>query len=1288
MTSSRARILPGPPTGPGPAHGDACAHPAPTADRPGPAGPTSPGPRAAAAPFAITPIDETERRERIERLKRLLDERIVLLDGAMGTMVQQHRLDERGYSGERFRGHGRDLKGNNDILTLTQPDIIAGIHRAYLEAGADIIETNTFNSNSVSQADYGMEALVPELNYRGARLARAAADEYARSAGRPAFVAGALGPSSRMCSLSPDVNDPGYRSTSFDELAATYLDAARSLLLGGVDLLLIETVIDTLNAKAAIYAALSLFDETGIELPIMISGTITDASGRILSGQTTEAFWNSIRHARPLAVGLNCALGGRQLRPYIQELARIADTRVCAYPNAGLPNAFGEYDEAPEETAEILRDYASSGLVNILGGCCGTTPEHIRLLREGVARCAPRAIPAPAVKTRLAGLEPVAIDEESLFVNVGERTNVTGSARFRKLIEAGDYAAALEVARQQVASGAQVIDINMDEGMLDSEAAMVRFLHLIAAEPDIARVPVMLDSSKWSVLEAGLKCLQGKGIVNSISLKEGEQVFLEHARKVRRYGAAAVVMAFDEQGQADTVERRVAICQRAYGLLTRAGFPPEDIIFDPNIFAVATGIEEHNGYALAFIEATRRIKSLLPHALVSGGVSNVSFSFRGNDPVREAMHSVFLYHAIAAGMDMGIVNAGQLAIYEQIAPELRETVEDVILDRRPDATERLLEIAGRYKGEGGAKRKDDLEWRSLPVVKRLEHALVKGIDDFVIEDTEEARLAFEHPLQVIEGPLMDGMNVVGDLFGAGKMFLPQVVKSARVMKRAVAHLIPYIEQMKGAGGGRRTNGRIVLATVKGDVHDIGKNIVGVVLQCNNFEVVDLGVMVSCEKILDTARRENADFIGLSGLITPSLDEMVNVAREMQRQGFELPLLIGGATTSPAHTSVKIAPQYRSPVIYVKDASRSVGVCQTLANATQREAFFAKLSEEHERRREQHAGRKVKAPELSIAQARADRRRIDWATYTPPAPRVPGVRVFEKYPLGELLGHIDWMPFFNAWELTGKFPEVLTDPKVGEAASNLYADARRMLKQLMAEGWLEARAAIGLFPANAVGDDVEVYADEDRGQPLVTLSFLRQQKGKPPGQPHECLADYIAPKSSGVRDYIGAFAVTAGVGIEEHVARFERAHDDYSSIMLKALADRLAEAAAEHFHERVRRELWGYAAEESLTNDQLIREEYRGIRPAPGYPSCPDHTEKAKLWRLLDVERRIGIRLTDSFAMYPTAAVSGWYLAHPQAHYFPLGKIGRDQVEDYARRKGLTVEQAEKWLAPSLGYEIT
>jgi len=1243
--------------------------------------------RAAAAPFAITPIDKTERRTRVERLKKLLEERIVFLDGAMGTMIQQHRLDERGYRGERFRDYGRDLKGNNDILTLTQPDIVAGIHRAYFEAGSDIVETNTFNSNSISQADYGTEALVPELNYRAASLARKAADEFAREAGRPAFVAGALGPTTRMTSLSPDVNDPGFRSVTFDDLVTTYQDSVRALLMGGVDLLLIETVIDTLNAKAAIYAARTLFDEIGVEVPIIVSGTITDASGRVLSGQTAEAFWNSIRHAQPLAVGLNCALGGTALRPYIQELAQLADTYICAYPNAGLPNAFGEYDETPPETAAILRDYGASGLVNIVGGCCGTTPEHIRLLKEGLGKFERRKIPAVPAKCRLAGLEPLNIDEDTLFVNVGERTNVTGSAKFRKLIEAGDYAAALEIARQQVIAGAQIIDINMDEGMLDSEAAMVRFLNLVAAEPDIARVPIMLDSSKWSVLEAGLKCVQGRCIVNSISLKEGEEVFLEHARKVRRYGAAAVIMAFDEQGQADTIQRKVGICERAYKLLTeRAGFPAEDIIFDPNIFAIATGMEEHNGYGVAFIEATRQIKSKLPHALISGGVSNVSFSFRGNDPVREAIHSVFLYHAIAAGMDMGIVNAGQLGIYEEINPTLRDAVEDVVLNRRADATERLIQLSAQFKGEGGAKPKEDLEWRTLPVAKRLEHALVKGIDDYVTEDTEEARLAFERPLQVIEGPLMDGMNVVGDLFGSGKMFLPQVVKSARVMKRAVAHLIPFIEKEKGGGGARKSNGRMVIATVKGDVHDIGKNIVGVVLQCNNFEVIDLGVMVPCDKILETARRENVDFIGLSGLITPSLDEMVNVAKEMQRQNFEVPLLIGGATTSPAHTSVKIAPQYRSPVVYVKDASRSVGVCQTLTNPTQRTEFIQKVSVEHERRREQHASKKVKTPEVSIAQARANRRRIDWPTYTPVAPRTLGIQTFDDYPLHELLGYIDWMPFFNAWEFAGKFPDVLSDPKVGEAASNLYADARRLLKQLIAERWLKARAVIGLFPANAVGDDVEIYTDESRTEVAMRLSFLRQQKGKPPGQPHECLADYVAPKSSGIRDYFGAFAVTAGIGIEEYVARFEKAHDDYSSIMLKALADRLAEASAEHFHERVRREFWGYAAQEALTNQQLVQEEYRGIRPAPGYPACPDHTEKAKLWKLLDVERNAGIRITESYAMYPTAAVSGWYIGHPDSHYFAVGKVDKDQVEDYAQRKGASVAEMEKWLGPNLGYD--
>jgi len=1261
-------------------HG-ARGHSAPRSDHPERGAVT----RASAAPFLISPVDETERGARIKRLKSLLEERIVLLDGAMGTMIQRCTLDERDFRGDRFRDFGRDLKGNNDLLVLTRPDTIADIHRAYLDAGADIIETNTFNSTAISQADYGMEALVPEMNYRAACIARRAADDFARETGRPAFVAGALGPTSRMCSLSPDVNDPAFRNVSFDELVITYSEAVRALLRGGVDLLLAETVFDTLNVKAAIFAVQSVFEELGVEVPLIISGTITDASGRTLSGQTTEAFWNSVRHAKPLAIGLNCALGGRQLRPYVQELARVADTYVCAYPNAGLPNAFGEYDESPAETAAILREFAESGLLNIVGGCCGTTPEHIRLVRESIATVARRPIPVLPVKCRLSGLEPLEIDAETLFVNVGERTNVTGSAKFRKLIEAGDYSAALDIARQQVASGAQMIDVNMDEGMLDSEAAMTRFLHLIAAEPDIARVPIMIDSSKWTVIEAGLKCVQGKSVVNSISMKEGEAAFIEHARKVHRYGAAMVVMAFDEQGQADSIERKVSICERAYRMLTeQVGIAPEDIIFDPNIFAVATGIDEHNGYGIAFIEATRQIKSKLPNALVSGGVSNVSFSFRGNDPVREAMHSVFLYHAIEAGMDMGIVNAGQLAIYAEIDPDLREAVEDVILNRRNDSTERLLDIAARYKGEGGIKRQADLEWRQLPVGKRLEHALVKGIDDYVIADTEEARLTFERPLQVIEGPLMDGMNVVGDLFGAGKMFLPQVVKSARVMKRAVAHLVPFIEKEKG--GVSRTNGRVVIATVKGDVHDIGKNIVGVVLQCNNFEVIDLGVMVPCEKILETARREEADFIGLSGLITPSLDEMVYVAREMQRQGFEVPLLIGGATTSPAHTSVKIAPNYHSPVVYVKDASRSVGVCQALVTDTQRAAFIAKVAEDHIRRREQHAGKKVKAPELSIAQARANRRRIDWATANPVAPRTPRVQRFENYPLDQLLGYIDWMPFFNAWEFAGKFPDILSDPVVGEAASNLYADARRMLKQLIAERWLKVRAVIGLFPANAVGDDVEVYADASRESVATTLCFLRQQKGKAPGQPHECLADYIAPKASGVADYIGAFAVTAGIGIETHIARFEKAHDDYSSIMLKALADRLAEACAEHFHERVRRELWGYASHEALTNEQLVREEYLGIRPAPGYPACPDHTEKAKLWKLLDVERNAGIRLTESFAMYPTAAVSGWYFAHPEARYFGVGKVDLDQVEDYARRKGMTLAEAERWLSPNLGYE--
>jgi 5-methyltetrahydrofolate--homocysteine methyltransferase len=1226
------------------------------------------------------------RTERIAEFHRLLRERILVLDGAMGTMIQTHKLAEAAYRGERFRDWKSDVKGNNDLLTLTQPQIIEGIHDQYLAAGADIIETNTFNSIAPSQGDYHMESLVTELNLEAARLARRAADRSFAATGKPRFVAGVLGPANRTASLSPDVNDPAYRSITFDQLATTYEAAATALVEGGVDLLLVETVFDTLNAKAALFAIGKVFESTGETLPIWISGTITDASGRTLSGQTTEAFWNSVRHAKPTIIGLNCALGARQLRPYVEELSRLADCYVCAHPNAGLPNAFGEYDETACETADLIRDYADSGLVNIVGGCCGTTPGHIHHIRESVATVPVRKPAVLETRCRLSGLEPLTIGPDSLFVNVGERTNVTGSAKFRKLIEADDYNAALDIARQQVASGAQVIDINMDEGMLDSEAAMVRFLNLIASEPDISRVPVMIDSSKWTVIEAGLKCLQGKGIVNSISLKEGEASFIEHARKVRAYGAAVVVMAFDEQGQADTVARKVSICQRSYKVLTETvGFPPEDIIFDPNIFAVATGIEEHNNYSVDFIEATAEIRRTCPHALISGGVSNVSFSFRGNDPVREAMHSVFLYHAIKAGMSMGIVNAGQLAIYENIEADLKERVEDVILNRRADATERLLEIAGRYKGEAGQRRVEDLAWRSWPVVKRLEHALVKGIDEFVVEDTEAARLEFAQPLSVIEGPLMDGMNVVGDLFGAGKMFLPQVVKSARVMKKAVAHLIPFIEEQKKAGGGSRSNGKIVLATVKGDVHDIGKNIVGVVLQCNNFEVIDLGVMVPCERILETARREGADMIGLSGLITPSLDEMVHVAREMQRQGFTQPLLIGGATTSPAHTAVKIDPQFGGPVVYVKDASRSVGVCQQLITPQTRVEYLAKIKADHQTRREQHAGRKVKSPRLSLARARANRFMGDWNEYRPPVPRMLGLRAFEQ-PLEELTRYIDWMPFFNAWEFAGRFPDILNDEVVGEQASDLYAEARRMLKQIIRERWLTAKGVIGLFPANSVDEDVEVYTDDSRTQVLTTLHFLRQQKDKPEGQAHLCLADFIAPKSSGVPDYIGAFAVSAGFGIEEPLKRFAAGHDDYSSIMLKALADRLAEALAERTHERIRREFWGYAPEERLGGDQLVDEKYRGIRPAPGYPACPDHTEKATLWSLLEADRTTGIKLTESFAMYPTAAVSGWYLSHPDARYFAVGQIDRDQVASYAERKGQSIEATERWLSPNLGYD--
>jgi 5-methyltetrahydrofolate--homocysteine methyltransferase len=1222
------------------------------------------------------------REERIAALRQALTERILVLDGAMGTMIQAAGLAAADYAGERFAGWPRELKGCNDLLVLTRPQLIAAIHGQYLAAGADIIETNTFNASAPSLADYGLEDLVAEINLEAARIARGAADAAAAADGRPRFVAGALGPTSRTASLSPDVNDPGFRNISFDELRDTYATAARALIAGGVDLLMVETVFDTLNARAALYGIAEVFEETGCELPLIISGTITDASGRTLSGQTVEAFWNSVRHARPLAVGLNCALGARQLRPYVMELARLADCCVSAHPNAGLPNAFGEYEETPEETARQLGEWAASGLVNIVGGCCGTTPAHIASLAAAVAGQAPRVPPLLPPRCRLAGLEACNIEPARLFVNVGERTNVTGSARFRKLIEAGDFTAALAIARDQVENGAQLIDVNMDEGMLDSEAVMVRFLNLVAAEPDIARVPVMLDSSRWSVIEAGLKCLQGKGVVNSISLKEGEGPFLEQARKLRRYGAAVVVMAFDEQGQGDTVERRVAICERAYRLLTgTVGMPAEDIIFDPNVFAVGTGIEEHAGYGLAFIEAVRRIKERCPGVLTSGGISNVSFAFRGNDTVREAMHAVFLYHAIRAGLDLGIVNAGQLAIYAEIEPELRERVEDVLLNRRPDATERLLEVAERFRGEAGAKRGEDLAWREWPVAKRIEHALVKGIDQYVAEDVEEARLAAARPLEVIEGPLMDGMNVVGDLFGAGQMFLPQVVKSARVMKRAVALLIPHIEREQG--GVRRSSGRIVLATVKGDVHDIGKNIVGVVLQCNNVEVIDLGVMVPAERILAAARESGADLIGLSGLITPSLEEMTHVAAELQREGFTVPLLIGGATTSPAHTSVKIEPRYGHGVVYVKDASRAVGVCQALLSPESRAAFLERARVEHAERRARHADRGSRSTGLPLAVARERRFQPDWSGYRPPVPRFLGTRVLTDVPLGDLLDYIDWMPFFNAWEFSGKFPEILTDPLRGAAATQLYDDARRMLRQLVRERWLRAQAVFGFFPAASAGDDILVYADASRERVLARLHQLRQQKARPDGLPQLCLADFVAPVEGGPADYIGAFAVTAGIGIEEHVARFEAAADDYSAILLKALADRLAEALAEALHARVRREYWGYAADERLDAAALVGEQYRGIRPAPGYPACPDHTEKATLWRLLEVERASAIRLTESFAMYPAASVSGWYLAHPEARYFAVGTIEADQLEDYARRKELPLETARRWLASNL-----
>ncbi len=1223
---------------------------------------------------------------RIAALHDALKQRILVLDGAMGTMIQHLRLTEAQFRGERFRDFRKDLRGNNDLLNLTRPEAIRGIHAQYLEAGADILETNTFNSTSISQADYGLEDIVAELNLAGARLAREVADSYGgRTPAQPRFVAGVLGPMNRTLSLSPDVNDPGFRAVTFEQVKQAYKVAVAALVEGGVDLLLVETIFDTLNAKAALFAIDEHAEESGVRLPVMISGTITDASGRTLSGQTVEAFWNSVRHARPLSIGFNCALGARQLRPHVEELARIADVYVSAHPNAGLPNAMAEYDELPAETAGYIREWAQSGWLNITGGCCGTTPEHIRAIAESVRAFKPRAVPAIAPKLRLAGLEPLNVGDDSLFVNVGERTNVTGSKAFARLVLAGDYSAALSVARQQVENGAQVIDVNMDEAMLDSQAAMTRFLQLVAAEPDIARVPIMIDSSKWSVIEAGLKCAQGKCIVNSISLKSGEAEFIAQAKLTRRYGAAVVVMAFDERGQADTLARKTAICERCYRILTeQVGFPPEDIIFDPNIFAIATGIEEHNCYGHDYLEAVKWIHRHLPRAKSSGGVSNLSFSFRGNEPVRAAMHTAFLYHATRAGMTMGIVNAGQLGVYAEIPPELLERVEDVILNRRPDATERLVQFAETFEG----RKKDaaeELAWRKEPVRERLVHALVKGITEFIVADTEEARTQFERPLQVIEGPLMDGMNVVGDLFGSGKMFLPQVVKSARVMKQAVAHLVPFIEEEKRRlGTAPKPKGKVVMATVKGDVHDIGKNIVGVVLQCNNFDVVDLGVMVACETILETARKENADFVGLSGLITPSLEEMAHVAGEMQRMGFEIPLLIGGATTSRTHTAVKIEPHYRGPTVWVPDASRAVGVASQLSSAEQRDKYVREVRADYVKVREQHA-RKTGQKSVTLEAARANAARFDWTGFAPTPPRHIGLTALRNFPLAQLVPYVDWAPFFQTWDLAGKYPDLLEDAVVGEAARNVLRDGQAMLERIVQGRWLTASGVFGLWPANSAGDDIEIYADERRDGVLMTWHNLRQQNEKPAGNPNLCLADFVAPKDSGVADYVGAFAVTAGIGAEAKVREYQAANDDYGAIMVKAIADRLAEAFAELLHERVRREHWGYARTERLSGSELIAEKYAGIRPAPGYPACPDHTEKADLFRLLDAQRCAAIELTEACAMLPAASVSGFYLAHPQARYFAVGRIERDQVVDYAHRKGMDLAQAERWLAPILNY---
>ncbi|KJG16639.1 methionine synthase [Photobacterium angustum] len=1217
-----------------------------------------------------------------ELLHKRLEEQILIIDGGMGTMIQGYKLEEDDYRGQRFADWHSDLKGNNDLLVLTQPQLIKDIHLAYLEAGADILETNTFNATTIAMADYDMESLSAEINYEAARLARLAADEWtAKTPEKPRFVAGVLGPTNRTCSISPDVNDPGYRNITFDELVEAYSESTHALIRGGADIILLETIFDTLNAKACAFAVSGVFEELGFELPVMISGTITDASGRTLSGQTTEAFYNSLRHVKPISFGLNCALGPDELRQYVEELSRISECAVSAHPNAGLPNAFGEYDLEAEEMAEHIREWAQSGFLNMVGGCCGTTPEHIRQMYEATKNLKPRQLPDIPIACRLSGLEPLTIDADTLFINVGERTNVTGSARFKRLIKEELYDEALEVARQQVEAGAQIIDINMDEGMLDAKAAMIRFLNLCATEPEISKVPIMVDSSKWEVLEAGLKCVQGKPVVNSISLKEGKENFITQAKLLRRYGAAIIVMAFDEVGQADTRERKIEICTNAYRVLVdEVGFPPEDIIFDPNIFAVATGIEEHNNYAVDFIEAVGDIKRTLPYAMVSGGVSNVSFSFRGNNAVREAIHAVFLYYCFKNGMDMGIVNAGQLAIYDDLPDELRDAVEDVVLNRRDDSTERLLDIAAKYRDSGNAEEdRSAAEWRGWPVEKRLEHALVKGITEFIVEDTEESRQKASKPLEVIEGPLMAGMNVVGDLFGEGKMFLPQVVKSARVMKQAVAYLEPYIDAEKKAG---QTNGKILLATVKGDVHDIGKNIVGVVLQCNNYEIIDLGVMVSCDKILKVAKEENVDIIGLSGLITPSLDEMVHVAKEMERQGFDIPLLIGGATTSKAHTAVKIEQNYNQPVVYVSNASRAVGVCSALLSDEQKPAFVERLSQEYDVVREQHERKKPRTAPISLEEARANAVDIDWQNYTPPVPKKAGVHTFTDFPVAEIRKYIDWTPFFMTWSLSGKYPTILRHEVVGEEATKLFNDANEILDEIEKTGMIKANGVCGLFPANNVGDDIEVYTDDSRTEVLKVLHGLRQQTKKPKG-PNYCLSDYIAPKESGKADWIGAFAVTGGIGEYDIAEQFKAKGDDYNAIMVQAVADRLAEAFAECMHEMVRKDIWGYAADENLNNDDLIREKYQGIRPAPGYAACPEHTEKGAIWQLLDAEINTGMVLTESYAMWPGAAVSGWYFSHPDSRYFAVAQIQQDQLESYADRKGWDLIEAEKWLGPNL-----